>query len=363
MMIHQARGAMLRSMPQGARVLLSAGCAGTWYFDWVRQCYGPVEEHLGIEYYMPRPDDLPAGVTWIANTAADMADVAGESCDLVFSGQNIEHLWPEEVVGFLAESARVLRTGGHLVIDSPNRSVTAPMNYSHGEHTVELTPDEAAALVTLAGFEVTKLAGIWLCRDPRSGRVMAFNSNQPDPDWSVTERLVAASAQPADSFIWWLEARRTNRPPDLAALRERIAAIFARAWPERIQRLIVYADRTVDQREDGDWVVAEPHAGGFVIYGPYMPLRPGRYSVTFSFDWPPAAAGDGPAAICDVAVGADARVLVRAEVAHGQATATLNFTIDALTFAGQFRCASTGRGGFSVRRRIVLDEPGMALAE
>src|SRR5215211_384359 len=199
MMIHQARGALLRTMPPGARRLLSAGCSGAWYFDWIHQCYGDVSEHLGIEYYTPIPDDLPANVTWITNTASDMSDVATASCDLVFSGQNIEHLWPDEVVGFLAESARVLCSGGHLVIDSPNRAVTAPMNYSHSEHTVELTVDEIEEVVTLAGFEATKIAGIWLCQDPRTGRILPFNSNEPDADWSNTERLVAAYELPRHS--------------------------------------------------------------------------------------------------------------------------------------------------------------------
>jgi SAM-dependent methyltransferase len=186
-------------------------------------------------------------VTWIANTASDMSDVATASCDLVFSGQNIEHLWPAEVVGFLAQAARVLRSGGHLVIDSPNRAVTAPMNYSMAEHTVELTVGEIRRAVTLAGFDVTKTAGIWLCRDPRTGRVLPFDSNELDVDWTVTERLVAAQDRPNDSFIWWLEARRTERAPNLAALHALMDGIFVSAWPERIQRLIPYPGRAVER--------------------------------------------------------------------------------------------------------------------
>ena len=123
--------AFLRTMPPNARRLLSAGCAGRWYFDWVAQSYGPVEEHLGIEYYVEAPPDLPANVTWIRNTVGDMSAVADQSCDLVFSGQNLEHLWPEEVAGFLLEAARTLRPGGHLVMDSPNRDPTAPLVWSH----------------------------------------------------------------------------------------------------------------------------------------------------------------------------------------------------------------------------------------
>ncbi|WP_457302600.1 methyltransferase domain-containing protein, partial [Phyllobacterium sp. P5_D12] len=138
-LMHDSRGALLRGMPSGAQRLLSAGCAGKWYFDWIEQTYGRVQEHLGIEYYMPKPEGLADNVTWITNTASDMSGVDDASCDLVFSGQNLEHLWPEEVSGFLLEGARVLKPGGHVVIDSPNRLLTAPLNWSHPEHTIELT--------------------------------------------------------------------------------------------------------------------------------------------------------------------------------------------------------------------------------
>jgi hypothetical protein len=76
-LLHHSRGALLRACrPPGAQRLLSAGCAGKWYFDWIEETYGRVPEHLGIEYYMPKPEGLPDNVTWIANTASDMSAVA-----------------------------------------------------------------------------------------------------------------------------------------------------------------------------------------------------------------------------------------------------------------------------------------------
>lgn len=353
LLMHHSRGAYLRAMPPGARRLLSAGCAGRWYFDWIEQCYGRVPEHIGIEYYAPPPADLPDNVTWIANTASDMSDVADASCDLVFSGQNLEHLWPEEVAGFLAESARVLRPGGHLVVDSPNRTQTAPLNWSHPEHTVELTVPEIAELLELAGFEVTKTVGIWLCRDPRTGRVLPFDPNVADADWSVTERLIAAHDRPEDAMLWWLEARRTADAPRTAEIGRRMDEIFAAAWPERVQRLIVPGHAT-EARADGEWVLCPPGHGGTVFYGPYMPLRAGRYRCSFRLDPDPAA--DAPYAVCEAVAGTEARVLARCEVGPGQREAVLDFALDALQFGMQFRCAGLGRAGFSVLRRIELEE-------
>jgi SAM-dependent methyltransferase len=138
-LLHEERTELLRRMPAGAATILSAGCGGRWYFDWVEQAYGPVAKHLGIEYFSSKPDDLPPYVEWIADTAANMEAVEDSSCDLVLSGQNIEHMWPGDQVGFFLEAARVVKPGGWLVVDAPNRSITKQLVGSHPEHMVELT--------------------------------------------------------------------------------------------------------------------------------------------------------------------------------------------------------------------------------
>jgi FkbM family methyltransferase len=353
-LLHHSRGALLRGMPPGAQHLLSAGCAGNWYFDWIEETYGRVPEHLGIEFYMPKPEALPDNVTWIANTASDMSAVSSASCDLVFSGQNLEHLWPEEVSGFLLESARVLKQGGHLVVDSPNRLLTAPLNWSHPEHTIELTLAEITALMRLAGFEITASYGIWLCRDARTGAVLPFDPNQPTPGWSITERLIVARDRPEDSFIWWVEGARSERAPDAAATHAMMDDLFRKYWPERVQRLVVAAGHGSRQSADGEWIESAAGQGGVTIYGPYMPLRAGRYRVTWQIQ--PAPGASSPVAVCDVVAGPDATVVARHEVQPGESRIALEFDLPDITFGLQFRTVSTGGAGFSVVRRIRLDE-------
>jgi SAM-dependent methyltransferase len=355
-LLHQSRSALLREMPPGAQRLLSAGCSGNWYFDWIEQCYGQVREHVGIEFYAPRPEVLPPNVTWVSNTAANMAAVESRSCDLVFSGQNLEHLWGDEVAGFLVEAARVLKPGGHLVVDSPNRGLTRPLNWSHPEHTVELTVPEIRRLLELAAFDVTKEAGLWLCRDPKTSRVLPFDPNVADPGWSVIERLVSARNQPEHSFIWWLEGCRSVREPDRAAIDALIASVYRVAWPERIQRLTVPPGRLVEARADGDWIVVPLGDVGVVFYGPYMPLRAGRYRVTFEFA--PDQTTQDAFAVCDVlaSVGGTDTVLRRSEVTGDAKTVVLEVALDSLAFGGQFRCFSTGAIGFAVRRFVALEE-------
>lgn len=353
LLLHQSRTAFLRTMPSGARRLLSAGCAGRWYFDWVAQSYGQVEEHLGIEYYVEPPADLPSNVTWIRNTVGNMSAVADQSCDLIFSGQNLEHLWPEDVADFLLEAARTLRPGGHLVIDSPNRDLTALLTWSHPEHTVEITPAEITELLFLAGFDLKTMKGIYLCRDRRSGRVLPFDPNQPDPEYSLTERLVGAVEQPEHSMIWWAEATRVNRTPDAEAVRALAAALFRAHWPERVQRLVVAPGLS----SAGAWIEVPTGYEGMVFFGPYMPLRAGRYRVAWTLL--PVATAEG-FAICEV-VGGD-KVLTSIASAAGQERITLDFELHELTFGIQFRCRGTGRGAFSVQRRVELEEASNGIA-
>lgn len=354
LLLHQSRGAFLRAMPPGAQRLLSAGCAGLWYFEWIEQTYGRVPEHLGIEYYSPRPDGLPSNVTWIANTASDMSDVLDASCDLVFSGQNLEHLWPEEVSGFMLEAARVLKPGGHLVMDSPNRHVTKLLNWSHSEHTIELTETEAQELARLAGFDVTVTRGIWLCHDPRGGEVLPFDPNIPHPDWSVPERLIAAHDRPRDSFIWWVEAVRSERAPDAAAVHALMSRLFRQHWPERVQRLLAVPGRAIETDAEGDWVIAAPESQGAVLYGPYMPLRAGRYQVSWRLRLPQQA--DGVIAVCEVVAREADGPLARRELRSGEDNPSLDFVLGEMTFGLEFRCLTMGAAGFSVLRGVELRE-------
>ena len=353
MLLHRGRSALLREVPKGAMVFLSAGCSGRWFFDWVEQCYGRVPRHIGLEYYMPRPDALPPNVDWIANTCSDMSGVADRSCDLVFSGQNLEHLWPDEAVGFFLEAARVTRPGGLLVMDSPNRTVTEVLRtWSHPEHTVELTVEEAVEVTELAGFDVSAVKGIWLGRDPASLSVLPFQFEDGQA-LSLEERLVGGVGQPEHAFLWWIEAGRAAREPDGPALRGRMDAIFRAAWPERISRMSVGVGR-VEEGSDGEWVACPPATPGVVIFGPYMPLRPGRYRCTFRLD----GGGAGAGARCEIALGEHGTVLLSRDVAVEAVPASiaLEFELEALEFGVQFRCVSLGGGGFMCRRTVALDQ-------
>jgi SAM-dependent methyltransferase len=74
--------------------------------------------------------------------------------DLVVSSQVVEHLWDQD--GFVGECARVLRTGGRLVVTTPNRRTFPPGNPFHSR---ELDAVELTRLVA-RNLEVDRVLGL-----------------------------------------------------------------------------------------------------------------------------------------------------------------------------------------------------------
>lgn len=352
--LHDSRSAFLRAMPRVSGTIMSAGCAGTWYFDWVASRTTHAGRHIGIEFYSPKPDDLPKNVDWIVNTVGNMEGVKDEECELVFSGENLEHLWPEDVIGFFLESWRVLKPGAVLVVDSPNRLVTEPLIWSHPEHTIEFTPDEARRLAELSGFEVTAMKGIWIARDPDTGRVLPLSPNDSPADWPAVERIAAASSNPNDSLIWWMEARKTGTPrPD--ELKSFVDGIFETAWVERSGRF----QTIIGTRAAGNKSVSSAAgAAGVLVYGPYMPLKAGSHSASFSIKAEAVANKNTVVVRCDV-LGNKAQVLAVKELtaddlARQNGEVRLEFDLPELEFGIQARCISTGIAALECKLPVVI---------
>ncbi|PXW32550.1 UNVERIFIED_CONTAM: 2-polyprenyl-3-methyl-5-hydroxy-6-metoxy-1,4-benzoquinol methylase [Williamsia faeni] len=87
--------------------------------------------------------------------------LADESVDLVVNFQVIEHLWDQPA--FVAECLRVLRSGGELLISTPNRITFSPGRDTplNPFHTRELNPGELRELLEDAGFAVTDALGVF----------------------------------------------------------------------------------------------------------------------------------------------------------------------------------------------------------
>lgn len=231
--LHELRTLELGRVSKGARRALSVGASGRWYFDWFAEHYGPLEEHIGVEAFEPRPEDLPAYVRWIESTADRFEDVADGHVGLVFAGQTSEHLWAAELADFLLEANRVLEDGGLLVLDSPNRLITEHLYWSHGGHTVELSSAEMSSLLRLAGFEVEVTRGAWMCR--LNGEVWQLEDRIDDPA-ALTRRIALGPENPDDCFVWWIDARKGPRRPEPESLHRETARLYAEHWGTRVSR-------------------------------------------------------------------------------------------------------------------------------
>lgn len=356
--LHEARSIALGEMPPGAEVVLSAGANGLWYFEWFEQEYGPVKHHIGVEAYMPRPDGLPDNVEWVeADLAAPegVAAVGTGSVDLVFSGQNIEHLWPDQTVAFLVESNRVLRDEGLLVVDSPNRALTEAYQWSMAEHTVELDPAEAVTVLGLAGFAVERMKGLWLCRE--AGRLLPLD---PAPAmWgpgSYPRRIAMATERPDDCFIWWAEARKVGRP-DAAALRQAVTGIFEGAWAERVARIRPMGGTEILLRDGSAGVVMPRGTEGYALAGPFMAVSPGTYEFVLPVEWS-GDTGSQPS-VCRLEVVADNELVASSEPAggsgpDGRATLTATATLDTLRFAVHARLWCSGTAEVRAPLSLVM---------
>jgi SAM-dependent methyltransferase len=309
--LHGLRSRELKRLPPGARTVVHGGAAGSWYFEWFSEFYPtPVERHIGVEAYASRPPELGDEVEWLERSLGDLSPVDDGEADLVFAGQVIEHLWPDEITGFLLESHRVLRPAGTLAMDSPNRRVTTAIGWEHPEHTVEFRPDEMLELLQLAGFERVEVRGVWLCLDRERNRFLPLDASPRA--WPTERRVAEAGARPDDSFVWWIEAERSDSEPDRERLGRRVRQIYEGYRAYRFARL-KHSVGSVSGVGRDRFVTADAGEGGHLLFGPYVPMLPGNWIARFRLAAGPGRA-NGPFGLVDVVVGSDAAVVARREL-------------------------------------------------
>jgi hypothetical protein len=279
-LLHEIRSRCLSELPPAERIL-SLGSSGKWFFEWFGSFYPhKVIRHVGVDMD-PAPPGLPAEVTW------QQADVAffnypAEEFDLVFAGQVIEHLWPEEHWALLLGANKALHSGGYLVVDSPNLTVTRDYFWNNPEHTTEYSLDQMKTLLTLGGFSVGRVRGLLLCRNSL-GELMPIPGLLGTPaglePLDLEERARNGVDQPELSFLWWIESIKRS-PPQFSELREKIDLIFKLNYDERLRRVIPGIgkhDLSAHVTRVGPW-----DRPGFIFYGPYARMRKGMWLCTYT---------------------------------------------------------------------------------
>ena len=175
--LHLSRSEFIIGLPEAGRILDLGGSSS--YSDWgamVVMGYPYEFESLTIIDLPPddrheiyRYDDQPHEVAspngpvhYAYHSMTDLARYGDASFDLVYSGQSIEHVTPEEGDRVLAEVHRVLRPGGYLAVDTPNaRACRAQQReFIDPDHKVEYTHPEMAEKFQRAGFSIREAKGL-----------------------------------------------------------------------------------------------------------------------------------------------------------------------------------------------------------
>src|SRR5206468_8820731 len=111
----------------------------------------------------------------------DLSIFADGEFDLAYSGQSIEHITEGEADLCLAEVGRVLRPGGHLCLDTPNRLASelqlegTGVQFVNPDHKIEYTDEQLRAKLEAHGFAIREAKG--LVHLPETFRTGKF---QPD---------------------------------------------------------------------------------------------------------------------------------------------------------------------------------------
>lgn len=109
---------------------------------------------------------------------------ADASFDVVVSLQTIEHLWDQ--AAFVAECARVLRSGGRMIISTPNTLTFPPGNIYHPN---ELTPTQlrqlVSAVATIESYDGLSHGADLLQWEQEHGSIVDQQIAGPYDDWDA----------------------------------------------------------------------------------------------------------------------------------------------------------------------------------
>lgn len=177
--IHFGRGCFVRSLPPARRILDLGGSSHTnaagglfgfgypYAFDEMIVIDLPSDERheLYRDQDKQREKEVQTHLGPVRFRFHSMVDLSGledESFDLVYSGQSIEHVTPDEADVVLKEVARVLTPDGTLAVDTPNAAVCRlqQAEFIDPDHKVEYTAAELDAKLAAAGFDVVERKGL-----------------------------------------------------------------------------------------------------------------------------------------------------------------------------------------------------------
>ncbi|MBE9033409.1 methyltransferase domain-containing protein [filamentous cyanobacterium LEGE 11480] len=158
-----------------------------------------VESNHGMQFYQtPEGTEIHYHYTSMTNLSA----FPEGTFDLVWSGQSIEHITPDEAAIVMAEVYRVLKPGAFFCLDTPNRRLTllqVRQGFVHPEHKIEYVPLELAEQLTAAGFDVVDQKAV--SPMPISDQTDRFNRLEFIDSTSLSDH-------PDDGYSFYLQCQK-----------------------------------------------------------------------------------------------------------------------------------------------------------
>jgi SAM-dependent methyltransferase len=175
--IHSGRCQFIRTLPPAKRIVdlggthlhrdegAMVGLGYPYHFDELVIVDLPSDERHAIYRSRDTGREVSSRLGRVRYRYHSMTDLSGfedATVDLVYSGQSIEHVTPDDGATVLKEVFRILRPGGHLAVDTPNARVTRLQQdeFIDPDHKIEYTHQEMLSALEGAGFEVIETKGL-----------------------------------------------------------------------------------------------------------------------------------------------------------------------------------------------------------
>jgi predicted SAM-dependent methyltransferase len=175
--LHKARMEMVRTLlPPGKVILDIGGYSGSDERGALLQFgYPYLPEKLYILDFHPDKMMFPGPewpqqvnyqgceIEYVYGSMADLTCFQKNYFDLIWSGESIEHVTVEEAEKVLSEAYKLLKPGGILALDTPNRRATevhSPDSYIHAEHKIEYYYEDLCKLIEKHNFKILQTKGL-----------------------------------------------------------------------------------------------------------------------------------------------------------------------------------------------------------
>lgn len=175
--LHAARVEMVKTLLPPAKTVLDIGGYSQSDKQGALLCFGypyPLEELYIVDLHPDQmmfpgphwPEELQhdqCQIKYVYSSMTDLSSFPKGYFDLIWSGESIEHITQKDAEKVLDQAYGLLKPGGKLALDTPNRRATKILNpngYIHPEHKIEYYYRDLCRLVEKHGFKIIQSKGI-----------------------------------------------------------------------------------------------------------------------------------------------------------------------------------------------------------